>query len=79
MVNAVHPMVFKRKEGWHHQFQRSPKSGPMMWMGLPLEKQTGTIWYFASVVLQRLDPALPEWFATLMEQKLNYELNVRQE
>lgn len=76
-VNATHPMVFERKEEWRHKFQRSKKSGRMMWMGLPLEKKKVAIWDSASAVLQKLEPVLLDRFATLMEQELNYELNIR--
>ncbi|WP_419835367.1 hypothetical protein [Endozoicomonas atrinae] len=76
-VNATHPMVFERKEEWRHKFQRSKKSGRMMWMGLPLEKKEVPIWNTASTVLQQLEPVLLDRFTTLMEQELNYELNVR--
>ncbi|WP_157794279.1 hypothetical protein [Endozoicomonas ascidiicola] len=75
-VNATHPMVFKRKDDWQHKFQRSKKSGRMMWMGLPLEKKEVAIWHSASDVLRKLEPVLLDRFATLMEQELNYELIV---
>ena len=77
-VNATHSMVFERKDTWQHKFQRSKKSGRMMWMGLPLEKKAVSIWNTASTVLQQLEPVLLDRFTTLMEQELNYELNVRQ-
>ncbi len=77
-VNATHSMVFERKDTWQHKFQRSKKSGRMMWMGLPLEKKEVPIWNTASTVLQQLEPVLLDRFTTLMEQELNYELNVRQ-
>ncbi len=76
-VNATHPMVFERKEEWRHKFQRSKKSGRMMWMGLPLEKKEVSIWDLASDVLRKLESVLLERFATLMEQELNFELNIR--
>lgn len=75
-VNANHPMVFERKEEWRHKFQRSKKSGRMMWMGLPLEKKEVAIWDSASGVLRKLEPMLLERFATLMEQELNYAFNI---
>ncbi len=76
-INATHSMVFERKDTWQHKFQRSKKSGRMMWMGLPLEKKEVPIWNTASTVLQKLEPVLLDRFTTLMEQELNYELNVR--
>ncbi len=76
-INATHSMVFERKHTWQHKFQRSKKSGRMMWMGLPLEKKEVPIWNTASTVLQKLEPVLLDRFTTLMEQELNYELNVR--
>ena len=75
-LNATHPMVFERKEGWRHKFQHSHKSGRMMWMGLPLEKKVVSVWYSANAVLQKLEPALLERFARLMEQELNYAFNI---
>ena len=70
-------MVFERKADWQHKFQRSKKSGRMMWMGLPMEKKAISIWHSASDVLRKLEPVLLDRFSTLMEQELNYELNVR--
>ncbi len=75
-VNATHSMVFERKETWQHKFQRSKKSGRMMWMGLPLEKKEVPIWSTASTVLQKLEPVLLDRFTTLMEQELNYAFNI---
>ncbi|WP_419835262.1 hypothetical protein [Endozoicomonas atrinae] len=75
-VNATHPMVFERKEEWRHKFQRSKKSGRMMWMGLPLEKKEVGIWDSASAVLQKLESVLLDRFATLMEQELSYAFNI---
>ncbi|WP_299735682.1 hypothetical protein [uncultured Endozoicomonas sp.] len=75
-VNATHPMVFKRRDDWQHKFQRSKKSGRMMWMGLPLEKKEVAIWHSASDVLRKLEPVLLDRFATLMEQELNYVFNI---
>ncbi len=75
-VNATHSMVFERKDTWQHKFQRSKKSGRMMWMGLPLEKKEISIWNSASTVLQQLESVLLDRFATLMEQELNYAFNI---
>ncbi len=75
-VNATHSMVFERKDTWQHKFQRSKKSGRMMWMGLPLEKKEISIWNSASTVLQQLESVLLDRFATLMEPELNYAFNI---
>ena len=75
-ANAMHLMVFKRKSNWRHKYQRSKKSGRMMWMGLPLEKQTLPIMNSAIQVLEKLQPVLLERFSTLMQQALNFLLNV---
>lgn len=74
-VNASRPMVFKRKANWQHKYQRSRKSDRMMWMGLPLEKQTLPILNSAIQVLKKLRPVLLERFATLMQQELNFIIN----
>ncbi|WP_257287969.1 hypothetical protein [Endozoicomonas sp. SESOKO2] len=74
-VNATHPMVFKRKANWHHKYQRSKKSGRMMWMGLPLEKKTLPILNSAIQVLEKLEPVLLERFTTLVQQELNFIIN----
>ncbi|MGI9278339.1 MAG: hypothetical protein ACR2PX_01760 [Endozoicomonas sp.] len=74
-VNAPKPMVFKRKANWQHRFQRSKKSGRMMWMGLPLEKQSLPMMQNAAQVLEKLKPVLLERFATLMQQELGFLLS----
>ncbi|MGI9279265.1 MAG: hypothetical protein ACR2PX_06495 [Endozoicomonas sp.] len=71
-VNAPHPMVFKRKTNWQYKYQRSRKSGRMMWMGLPLEKQSLPMMQNATQVLEKLQPVLLERFAILMHQELNF-------
>lgn len=76
-VNASHPMVFKRKAHWKHQFQRSKKSGRMMWMGLPLEKQASPLYDSARTALKKLEPVLLERFSTLLQQELNYVFNIK--
>ena len=75
-VNASQPMVFRRREDWRHKLQRSKKSGRMMWMGLPLEKQTSPMYYAAERAIQKLQPLLLERFTTLLQQELNYVFNV---
>ncbi|WP_066017710.1 hypothetical protein [Endozoicomonas atrinae] len=75
-VNATHSMVFERKDTWQHKFQRSKKSGRMMWMGVPLEKKEISIWSSARTVLQQLEPVLLDRFTTLMEQELNYAFDI---
>ena len=75
-VNATHPMVFERKDDWEHKFQRSKKSGRMMWMGLPLEKKTLPILNSARNALRKIEPVLLDRFTTLMEQELNYVFNI---
>ncbi|WP_062262447.1 hypothetical protein [Endozoicomonas arenosclerae] len=75
-VNAPRPMVFRRKDNWQHKYQRSRKSGRMMWMGLPLEKQAQPMLKNATQVLEKLKPLLLERFATLMHQELNYVFNI---
>ncbi|KEQ17134.1 hypothetical protein [Endozoicomonas numazuensis] len=74
-VNAPRPMVFRRKDNWQHQYQRSKKSGRMMWMGLPLEKQALPMLHNAIKVLEKLKPLLLERFTTLMQQELNFLWN----
>ena len=75
-VNASQPMVFRRSEDWKHKYQRSKKSGRMMWMGLPLEKQSSPMYYAAESAMQKLKPLLLERFATLLQQELNYVFNI---
>ncbi len=74
-VNAPRPMVFRRKDDWQHRYQRSRKSGRMMWMGLPLDKQALPMLQNAIQVLEKLKPLLLERFATLMRQELNFLLS----
>ena len=71
-VNAHRPMVFKRKANWAHKFQRSKKSGRMMWMGLPLEKQSLPMYQNAVRAIEKLQPVLLERFSTLLQQELNF-------
>ncbi|MGI9276864.1 MAG: hypothetical protein ACR2PT_18710 [Endozoicomonas sp.] len=71
-VNTSSPMVFQRKDDWRHKFQRSKKSGRMMWMGLPLEKQSSPMLSSAAAILEKLKPILLERFASLLQQELNF-------
>ncbi len=75
-VNASEPMVFKRKEHWRHKLQRSKRSGRLMWMGLPLEKQTLPMYLAADRTIRRLQPLLLERFSILLQQELNYVFNI---
>ncbi|MCW7551772.1 phage tail protein [Endozoicomonas gorgoniicola] len=75
-LNASHPMVFKRKANWKHRYQRSKRSGRMMWMGLPLAKQGAPLYDSASQVIAALEPELLERFTTLLQQELNYAFNI---
>ena len=74
--NAPHEMVFKRKPDWYHKFQRSRTSGRMMYIGLPIEKQTIEIYQQAEAALNKAQPLLLERFAVLMQQEINYVFNV---
>ena len=71
-ANASHPMVFRRKDNWKHKFQRSKRSGRMMWMGLPLEKQSLPMFQAATRAIEKIQPLLLERFATLLQQELNF-------
>ncbi|MET4695003.1 hypothetical protein [Endozoicomonas lisbonensis] len=75
-ANATHPMVFKRTANWAHKYQRSRRSGRMMWMGLPLKKQGSPLYDSASRALKKLEPVLLERFSTLLQQELNYVFNI---
>ena len=75
-VNASHEMVFKRAPSWKHKQQVSKKSGRFMWMGLPIEKQSLSVYREANQALAKLEPLLLERFATLLQQELNFAFNI---
>lgn len=74
--NSDKTLVFQRKANWQHRYQRSRRSGRMMWMGLPLEKQTVSIEAQAEASLQKLSTALLDRFTDLLHQELNYAFNI---
>jgi len=74
--NSDKTLVFQRKANWQHRYQRSKRSGRMMWMGLPLEKQTVPIEAQAEASLQKLSTALLERFTDLLHQELNHAFNI---
>ena len=75
-MNSPHEMVFKRRADWVHKFKRSRASGRMMWIGLPIEKQTLPIYQEAAAALENIQPLLLDRFTVLMQQELNYAFNV---
>ena len=75
-VNAPHDMVFKRAPHWKHKQQVSRQSGRLMWMGLPIEKQSLSVFREANQALAKLEPLLLERFATLLQQELNFAFNI---
>ena len=76
-LNAPYPFVFKRTANWKHKFQRSRVSGRMMYIGLPIEKQSLPIFSMAHQVLEKIKPELLERFATLLQQELNYAFQIQ--
>ena len=75
-LNAPKAMVFKRAANWKHKQQRSRKSGRLMWIGLPIEKQSLPIYQQAETALANMEPLLLERFSTLLQQELNYAFNI---
>ncbi|WP_419833066.1 hypothetical protein [Endozoicomonas atrinae] len=75
-VNASRELIFERKDNWHHRYQRSKRSGRMMWMGLPLEKKTVRIDVEAETSLKKVSPLLVNRFTDLLHQELNYAFNI---
>ena len=75
-VNASKALIFERKDYWQHRYQRSKRSGRMMWMGLPLEKKTVRIDTDAETSLKKLQPKLVDRFTDLLHQELNYVFNI---
>ncbi|GAA4649916.1 hypothetical protein GCM10023116_21980 [Kistimonas scapharcae] len=75
-VNSNHAMVFKRAPHWQHRKQISQRSGKVMWMGLPIEKQVLSIYEHAGDLLSALESHLLERFTTLLQQELNFAFNI---
>ncbi len=75
-ANSSHPMVFQRAPHWRHKKQLSRRSGQLIWMGLPIEKQGLPITSKAQAAIEQLIPELLQRFQTLMQQELNYAFNI---
>jgi len=75
-VNSSHTMVFKRAPHWQHRKQLSQRSGKVMWMGLPIEKQALSVYEQAGDLLSALESHLLERFTTLLQQELNFAFNI---
>ena len=75
-VNSSHAMVFKRAPHWQHRKQLSQRSGKVMWMGLPIEKQALSVYEQAGDLLSALESLLLERFTTLLQQELNFAFNI---
>ncbi len=75
-VNSSHAMVFKRVPHWQHRKQLSQRSGKVMWMGLPIEKQALSVYEQAGDLLSALESRLLERFTTLLQQELNFAFNI---
>ena len=75
-VNSAHEMVFERAPHWQHRKQLSQRSGRVMWMGLPIEKQSLPIHEQAGDLMDELESRLQERFSTLLQQELNFAFNI---
>ena len=75
-INTNVNLVFEREIEWKHEYQRSKRSGRMMWIGLPIDKKTVSIENYASISLRKLQPELVDRFIDLLHQELNYAFNV---